>query len=336
MFRSATAKLTLWYMAIVAAITLSFSIVIYQFASLQLSQSLSQQSQRWSDEFPAFTNDPFFRKHDELEIGRRNLLFNILYFDVVVLVAAGFASYWLAKRTLQPIEAAHEQQKRFTADVSHELRTPLTAIKMESEVALLDEKAGKSELRSVIQSNLEEVDRLNTLISNLLKLTRLEVQELQQDFKPLRLQTLIKASIDNVQKAADAKQISINDRTQDVSLSGDGESLIQLFGIILDNAIKYSPAGSAIAIDGHHDAGHVIVTIADQGMGIEPEALKHVFERFYRADKARTKDDASGFGLGLSIAKYIADLHNGTITITSRVKHGTKVTLSLPVKTDRP
>src|SRR5206468_328883 len=98
---------------------------------------------------------------------------------------SGFASYGLARRTLRPIEESHEQQKRFTADVSHELRTPLTALKMSSEVALMDAAASKPALREALQSNLEEADKLELLINNLLRLTRLEATELQQTFSDI-------------------------------------------------------------------------------------------------------------------------------------------------------
>lgn len=335
MFRSATFKLTVWYLMIIVAISIMFSLVVYRLAVNELASGLSHQSARFSDEFPAFSNNPQIRMEGELASGRKQIVSNLFLFNVLVFVTAGFGSYALARRTLEPIEQAHEQQKRFTADVSHELRTPLTALKMETEVALLDTTLSKSQLREALKSNLEEAGKLELLTNNLLKLTRLELDEIQQTFTTIDLAGVAQAAVEQVAPMVQSKSITLHSkRTDKIMVHGDAATLTQLFVILLDNAIKYSPAGKTVELAVTSAERSAVATITDQGSGIERAALEHVFERFYRADKARTSGMTEGYGLGLSIAKHIADMHEGTITLSSRVGHGTTATVRFPKVAD--
>ncbi|MEO6513370.1 MAG: HAMP domain-containing sensor histidine kinase [Candidatus Saccharimonadales bacterium] len=330
MFHSATFKLTVWYLLIIVAISLMFSIVVYHLAVSELASGLSHQSQRFSDEFPAFSNNRSLRQPSELSSGTHQIISNLVVFNILVLISAGFGSYGLARRTLEPIVQAHEQQKRFTADVSHELRTPLTALRMEAEVALIDKDLSKQGLRGALKSNLEEVDKLELLINNLLKLTKLEADELQRSFTNVALKEITEQATAQTSQMARAKNITLHSEGNDVTVHGDKATLAQLMVILVDNAIKYSPPGSSIEIAHHTDDRHIFVTVTDHGSGIDKASLEHVFERFYRENKARTKSGVDGYGLGLSIAKHIADMHNGSITLSSRVGFGTVATVSLP------
>lgn len=331
MFQSATFKLTVWYLTIVMVISLLFSGVLYHIATNELNRGIAQEGQRIIRQFPVFRDDPGFRPTAEYEAGRQRILWRLIILNLLVLVGAGYLSYLLARRTLEPIQAAHEQQKRFTADVSHELRTPLTAIKMESEVALLNDKTPAQELRQTLQSNLEEVGKLEQLINNLLRLTRLEADELQQRFEPVSSQAVVSAAIEQVNKLAQDRKITVTQKVSDTQVSGDQESLVQLLVILLDNAIKYSPRGSTVTVEAKRHKDQVNWQVKDQGTGIDPIALEHVFDRFYRADDARSKAaETEGFGLGLSIAEMIATLHGGTITLRSKVGGGTTATVSFP------
>jgi signal transduction histidine kinase len=330
MFRSATFKLTVWYMIIIVFITLTFSFVVYRLAVNELANGLAHQSARFLDEFPAFSSNLLSRERSELASGRQQIIGNLVVFNIAVLVTAGFGSYALARRTLQPIETAHEQQKRFTADVSHELRTPLTAIHMETEVALMDKKAGKSQLREALMSNLEETTKLEQLINNLMRLSKLEATELQQTFTRQKLEEVVKDAIAGIKPLSARRKVKVTSGTIPGTVMGDHASLVQLLTVLIENAIKYSPAGSEVHLTGSRHGDEMTVSIHDQGIGIEPKALEHIFERFYRADKARASGDTPGFGLGLSIAKQIADTHNGTITLKSRSGHGTTAVIKLP------
>jgi two-component system, OmpR family, sensor histidine kinase CiaH len=337
MFRSATFKLTLWYICLVMAISLVFSAVVYHLAINEIAHGINLQSERIYNKFPVFDHNPtLMRPGSDIATDDHALLLRLVFFNLVVLILAGMASYWLAKRTLEPIEEAHEQQKRFTADVSHELRTPLTALRMESEVALLSSDTSKSDLRKTIESNLEEVSKLEKLINNLLRLSRLDADELRQNFQAIKAQKIAQKAIDQLDSVAKERNIIIQSSLSSQTIYGDSEAVTQLLVIILDNALKYSSSGQTIEFelkDSKERAGSVIFSIQDHGVGIDKQALDRIFDRFYRADASRTKDKSSeGYGLGLSIAKMIADVHNAAITVTSQLGKGTSVDIEFPPK----
>ena len=339
MFRSATFRLTMYYLGIIAVITIGFSTALYHVALHDLQSGLQQQTRQIYDNFPVFIDSPYLSSVDAFKASRDHLLGRIVLSNILVLIGAGFASYALARRTLQPIEAAHERQKRFTADVSHELRTPLTSLKMESEVALLDTKASKQDLRDVLQSNVEEVEKLTNLVQNLLRISKLDAGDNAKLFSAISLDSSVKAAIDQVQPIAASRHIVITykkPRTR-VIIQGDESTLTQLFSILIENAVKYSPSKSHIVVELQQADGLATVSVTDQGQGIAKDDLMHVFERFYRADAARSAGDQGGFGLGLSIAKLIADSHNATIQISSRQGKGTtaKVLLATSEETIR-
>jgi signal transduction histidine kinase len=332
MFHSATLKLTLWYLAIVMAISVMFSGVLYSVTTHELNRGLRNETQRFYRQIPDdFQLDPRFKPlRPDARPSEHRILVQLIALNTFVLIGAGFASYYLARRTLEPIEAAHEQQKRFTANVTHELRTPLTAIRMESEVALLDAKNTAPQLRGIITSNLEEVDKLEALINNLLRLANLEANEVQEQFAPVDTKTTASAAIEQVKKIAEAKSVTLGANLKSATVLGDRETLTQLLVILLDNAVKYSSAGSTITTTTAGKGDHVTLTVSDQGSGIDAETLPHIFDRFYRADSSRNKEQITGFGLGLSIAKTITELHHGTIELTSKPGKGTTATVTLP------
>lgn len=338
MFRSATFKLTMWYLAIVMAISIAFSVVLYRVATNELDRGLHNETMRIYRQFPVFEGNNLLSPSEDYDSGAHRIFLRLALFNLIVLIGAGLSSYWLARRTLEPIEAAHEQQKRFTADVSHELRTPLTALKMESEVALMDKKAGAKDLRKTVASNLEEAVKLEGLVNNLLRLARLETGELRQEFTIISTKNVAQAALKQIGRLADSHNIKLKSNLKDFNILGDPNSLTQLLVIVLDNAVKYSPAGSTVSLSVDKADSEAVFTVQDSGSGIDPVALEHVFDRFYRADQSRTKDDTAGqegYGLGLSIAKMIADLHGGTITLSSRAGHGTKVVLALPMEEEK-
>jgi signal transduction histidine kinase len=327
-YQSATIKLTAWYLTLAMAISVIFSAVVYHVATNQIADSLSDQTRRIYEQFPVFSGNPFFVRDNDASNGSHHLLIQLIYINLLVLLVAGFASYLLARRTLRPIEAANERQKRFVADASHELRTPVTSLKMSAEVALLDDSLSKDELRDALKSNLEDADKLEALLNSLLRLGQLESDELRQSFINLTVQPIVLAAIGQISQQAEAKHINVVNESKNEPLIGDADSLVQLLVILLDNAVKYSPEKSTVTILTKRYQQTTVITVRDQGIGIGPKALDHVFDRFYRADKARGGNN--GFGLGLSIAQHIASLHNGTITLTSTVGKGTRVDVTLP------
>jgi len=328
-FHSAALKLTVWYLAIIMAISLIFSGLLYRVSSQELEHNVNRQLGYFNNflgpnDFDIYNN---LRQH-QLDEDISHLKANLLVFNVVVLAAGGAASYWLARRTLRPIETALESQSRFAADASHELRTPLTAIQTENEVALRNTKLTKDEAVSLVKSNLEEVAKLKALSEGLLRLANGAGRDIEH--QPVSVKEVLNAAIERNEKLAHDKKIKITMKAADAKASGDYEALVELFSILIDNAVKYSGRSTAIKITSKIHNKQLEVRMADQGQGIEAKELPHIFERFYRADRSRTRTDAGGYGLGLAIAKQIVQLHNGYITVQSSPGKGSVFTVSLP------
>jgi signal transduction histidine kinase len=165
----------------------------------------------------------------------------------------------------------------------------------------------------------------------------LEADELRHNFTPLSSRIIAQAALKRVQTQAANRKVKLESRLKDLSLSGDHDSLVQLLVILLDNAIKYSPSGSAVNLTVEGKGGRAVIQIIDHGQGIERQALERVFDRFYRADNSRNKASGTeGFGLGLSIAKMIADVHNAAVTLSSHPGKGTTATVTLPLAPPSP
>jgi signal transduction histidine kinase len=250
----------------------------------------------------------------------------------VIFVVTGAAGYFLAGRTLRPIKEMVDEQRRFITDASHELRTPLTSLRSEIEVGLRNASLSEKEARALLQSNLEEVISLQLLSDNLLALTQ-NGREKALVMEDVSLSQSLKEAEKRLNGNLKKKKITVKtDVPDDLTVRGVRESIVSLLVILLDNAVKYSPSKSTISLSAKRSEGHSEITLVDQGIGIEKEDLPHVFERFYRANKSRSKEQVSGYGLGLSIAKKIVTSHKGTIHVTSEVDKGTTFVLKLPTK----
>jgi len=233
-------------------------------------------------------------------------------------------------RTLGRLEALFDAQRRFVADVSHELRTPLTVIK--GNVDLMRRlKALDEEALAGIEA---EIARLTRLVNDLLTLARAESGRLPLQIARLDLDALVLDVVGQMGVLAQQKgvRLRVGDFTP-AAVCGDADRLKQVLVNILGNAIKYTPADGEVTVSLQTDAGHAWVHIADTGPGIPPEDKPHVFERFYRAEKSRTRDGSRGFGLGLSIAYWIVRNHGGDITLDSTLGEGTTFHVQLPLAT---
>lgn len=330
MFRSAVFKLTLILVSIVMTICVGFSALLYRLAFHELQVGFHNQYVQWYDAYQPFGLRQPGTPTAELLARSHHILLELVYFNLMVLGVSALASFILARRTLRPIEAAHLQQQRFTADVSHELRTPLTTLKMETEVSLLDKHADAKDLRSTLVSNLEEIKNMESLVNNLLLLSSMDARKLRNHFTQVEVSEVLDKAIATVQTLAAQKSVTITSSLTARKLRADEASLRQLFIILLENAIKYSPSGATVHVSLSVAKGIATIDIQDQGSGIPAAALPHVFDRFYRADSARTLSSAQGYGLGLSLAKLIADLHNAEIIISSAEGSGTTASVLLP------
>lgn len=229
---------------------------------------------------------------------------------------------------LVKLEQSFSSQQQFIHDLSHELRTPLTILKGELEVTLKKVRSQK-EYESILRSSLEEMDKINRIIENLLMLARFDNKEVALEIKPLNLNRLIQEILDDIKILSEQKGIQINfSPEENIILEADESQLRRAILNILDNAIKYTAENGKILVKLQKDINTAKIEIRDTGIGIAKENLPFIFDRFYRADKSR---NTGGFGLGLSIAKSIIEAQRGKIEIETELNQGTTFAISLPI-----
>ena len=230
-------------------------------------------------------------------------------------------------QTLERLESLFTSQQRFLADVSHELRTPLTVIKGNVDLMRRMKEADEESLSSIDQ----EAGRLTRLVGGLLMLAQAESGKLALNFAPVELDLLLTEVFTEMRILARSKvQIHLNDIDQ-VMVNGDRDRLKQVFLNLISNAIQYTPAGGEIFLSIRKLGDQARVIVRDTGPGIPAEDLPHIFDRFYRAEKSRTRSKTSGFGLGLSIAHWIVEHHGGQIKVESKEGKGTTFVIWLNI-----
>jgi two-component system, OmpR family, sensor kinase len=230
--------------------------------------------------------------------------------------------------SLEQLETLFTSQQRFLADVSHELRTPLTVIKGNAD---LIRKLGPDD--ESIDSIKDEADRLTRMVGDLLLLAQAESGKLSLNLTPVELDTLVLEVFQEMHVlAGDKVRLKLTEIDQAL-VNGDRDRLKQVFLNLMSNAIQYTPQGGQVVVGMSKADDRVTVTVSDSGPGIPAEDLPHIFERFYRAEKSRTRSKVSGFGLGLSIAYWIVENHGGKIGVDSEQGRGTTFCVELPLTT---
>lgn len=230
---------------------------------------------------------------------------------------------------LDRLSAAFYKVKQFSADASHELRTPLTIMRGEVEIALRGRRNAE-EYREILASNLEEVDRMSRIVSDLLLLAKADMGQEALVREPVDLPAIVDSLVGQFTLLAERKQMTLVGDVQLVpSVLGDALRLRQMAANLIGNAIRYTAPGGVVKVSLRAEEDGVDLVIADTGIGIPADDLPHIFDRFYRVDKARSRQEG-GSGLGLSIVKWIVDAHGGSIVVHSEVNVGTTVTVHLP------
>ncbi|MBM4178500.1 MAG: heavy metal sensor histidine kinase [Ignavibacteria bacterium] len=230
---------------------------------------------------------------------------------------------------IERLEASFAQVKQFTSDASHELKTPLAILMGELEIALRRQMTA-DEYRATLTSCLEEVERLTHVVQGLLELSRAETGQSIIERKPVRISTLVADVCDDVLLIAETKGVQLTtDLQQDLQIIGDKVRLHQAILNVVENAVKYTPTGGAVRVEFRKVEDELRLFVSDTGIGIAPEHIPHLFDRFYRVDKARSKN-IHGTGLGLAIVKWIVDVHHGTIKVVSSEGVGTTMQVTFP------
>ncbi|MGH9706828.1 MAG: sensor histidine kinase [Candidatus Acidiferrales bacterium] len=235
---------------------------------------------------------------------------------------------------LERLNSAFHRVMQFTADASHELRTPVSVIRTGAELTLRKPRS-EAEYRESLSQILQESEKVSQLIEQLMDLARADSGAVTLHLAPLQLSEILRRSLDQAKILAAAKQISIVETLacEPIRVRGDAASLERLFLILLDNAVKYTPGGGKIEVELRAAGRMATVSVRDTGIGIEAEDMAHIFERFFRADKARSRE-LGGTGLGLSIGRWIAEAHGGEIRVTSELGKGSNFEVRLSLDLD--
>ena len=332
MFKSARIRLTGLYIIIVTFVGIIFSSIIYRDFVMELHKNYAAAEYRLHNQI---TISPPRRAvvisllAEDFEKSKKIVFLRLLAINGFVISVSGIAAYFLAGKTLQPIELAVEDQKRFVSDASHELRTPLTSMKSEIEVALRDKKMTVKDNKKLLSSNLEEVDKMQKLTNYLLALNRYESGNFKLTKEKINIANLAEKIIKNNQKKAEKRAIQLTSKLKEANIYANQTSIEELISILIDNAIKYTPPKGKIKVTVKTLKRNTVIEIADNGIGIKASEIPYIFNRFYRADSARSKHTTEGYGLGLSIAKSIVDLHHSQICVKSTPGIGTTFTVTL-------
>ena len=312
-FQKAKIKLTAFYVAVMFCILVIFTGILMSTIESRLRASLDGKILITQEQ-----EDPLRNASDDIEA----VIYTI---DGLLLLIIAFSSYFLAGRTLKPIKDTLDTQEKFSADASHDLRTPLAIIITESEVLLQGKEVGVSEYKKVIESNIEEAKKMNILVSDLLLIARGENSILEKE--KVNVSVLLSTITHKMKQQIDNKNLLLEQGIEkDILLKINKKDVERIVKNILQNAINYTNVGK-VKVTLRQENKKVTLEITDTGVGISKKDLPFVFDRFFKAEHSR--NDESGSGLGLPIAKTLLERNGGKIDITSEVEVGTKVTIIL-------
>ena len=333
MFKSARIKITAWYLLAILVISFIFSIVIYRTVASDLTaryvniENYIKSNIREMEKIP-----PVLQKilQNDLRTAKQRVVIMLLFANGAIIIISALVGYFLAGRTLRPIEDMVEEQNRFIADASHELRTPLAALKTSTEVALREKNISGTEARKILEENLEDIGSLEMLSERLLHLSQYQKGEKVLAFEKINLGETINTSYKKILPLARKKNIEIDIEVRDNYIEADRLSIEEIILILLDNAVKYTPDGGKVSVSSQVDGRNAIIKVIDSGPGIGPRDIPRIFDRFYRADHSRSKVKISGFGLGLPIVKRVVELHHGSVSVSTKIGQGSTFIIRLP------
>jgi len=252
---------------------------------------------------------------------------------LLFLAFAGYGGYYLAGKNLEPIKVAFQQQKEFVADASHELRTPMTVLTMAADALSSDKESKYSDFALRVVKDIKfETKKMNNLVENLLTLARGDSTAWKLDLSWFCLNDEIEQTLLSLNYLAETKSVHFSWQLPEekIEIFADRRMLMQLITILVDNAVKYTEEGKNVFLGLKKEDKKAVLTIRDEGIGMNDEDRTRIFERFYRVDKTRTRT-YGGFGLGLPIAKLIVKKHHGNISVRSTLNVGSSFVVKLPL-----
>lgn len=330
MFQSARLKLTTWYLLIIMLVSVTFSYAFYRESTWEIQRVINRihYLQVQSNELQLPAPPEADTTLQQLQEVKTRLQIALIIINGTILLIAGGAGYFLAGRTMKPIQQMVDEQNQFISDASHELRTPIATLRAEMEASLLEKQLSDKSARKLIKSNLEELSTLQELANSLLQLAHVPKKNIVYN-DTISLNDVIQTAHKKVASLAKQRHITFALSHVSGKIKGDKNSLVEVFVNLFDNAIKYSPEKTTVTVAAMTKKRSATIIVTDEGIGITPADLPHIFDRFYRVDKSRSQAD--GHGLGLSIAKKIVIAHNGSIEVDSIFHKGTTFTLTFPL-----
>lgn len=262
------------------------------------------------------------------DAGLDRLKYTLIGSYVLLIVILPGVSYILARRAMKPVQKSFEEQQRFVDDASHELRTPLSVLQGELELVLNKERQ-PADYQRAITASLQEVERLNTLVSGLLMIARGSHAELLASSEPLELEPILQASVERCQASYADKHLTFAIDGSSSSMQGVRPLVEQAVYNLMDNAAKFSKPDGHVDVTLSNSGQYISITIADNGDGMTSEQITHAFDRFWRADSSRA---IKGFGLGLPLVQQIALLHKGSVELQHNKAGGITAVLLLSMQ----
>lgn len=326
-FHGARVRLTFIYVVILLAVLFISSSSIYS----AFSRQLEHRFERFRPRPPVVLPEGMIPPSPE-EV-RADLINALLVVNGFLLLVGGVLSYYLAGVTLEPIERAYDKQRRFLSDASHELRTPLAILQTDLENALRQDDLLRA-TREQAQSYLEEVKRMGRLVNDLLLLSRFDEENVTvQTSSTINVPDVVQTAVTRLQGIAKEKNVflDLSHRPGEaLKVKANADLLLQALTNVIHNAIVYNASGGHVTVVTSVEGHHVRVVITDTGVGIAADDLEKIFERFYRADKSRSRQ-TGGSGLGLSIVQTLIEQMDGSVDIQSTPGKGTTVIMFLPL-----
>ena len=325
MIKNPITKLTLNYLLIITVLCVVVSTFIYIDLVKNTTELFKTEQTKIEKKFG--TEDPRYSKRvlfveDGIKNIQNKAIVNLLGLNIIIISIVGLLAYFFAKRTIKPIEESVRKQKEFISNVSHELKTPLTALKSTFEIDL---KNSKSDLKETIKSGIEEVDKINMLINGFLKLSELDSKYHQLKLEKVNIKECLDEIIDKNKTQIHEKELGIETNFTHLKFFTDKFLFSELMSIIIENAIKFNKLKGIILIRTFKENGFDFISIKDEGKGIKEENINKIFERFYKEDSSRSKND--GFGIGLALAKEISSILKCEIIVKSNPTQGTEFKL---------
>lgn len=272
---------------------------------------------------------------EELEAAQEELFRILLIGGMLTLILIGLGGFWLTRKAIQPIEASFLQLKQFTADASHELRSPLTAIKASVDIMRTHPERVHPKDVKKLEAIAGATLQMNEMLGDLLFLARADADSdlpvTKRKLTPVLLNQILQNCFVLLEPLANSKKIVFQSKFRDeLTVLGDTPQLSRLFSNLLENALQYTPDEGRVSLDLYRQNRSAVISVRDTGIGIAAEQVNKVFDRFWRADKARTRREG-GTGLGLAISAAIAKRHGGRISVTSELNIGTCFLVRIPI-----